>query len=89
MLGKKIKFKIPKVPGKNFINGKFVILEPVNPLKHGKDLFETFSLDKKGLLWNYMPDGPFKNLKQLSNYIKNTDCFFMLFTQKDIKNIVV
>ena len=82
MLGKKIKFKIPKVPGKNFINGKFVILEPVNPSKHGKDLFETFSLDKKGLLWNYMPDGPFKNLKQLSHYIKNTDCFFLCYLLK-------
>ena len=28
MLGKKIKFKLPKVPGKNFLKGKFVILEP-------------------------------------------------------------
>ena len=64
MLGKKIKFKIPKVPGKNFIKGKFVILEPVNPLKHSKDLFDTFSLDKKGLLWKYMPDGSFKNLNE-------------------------
>ncbi len=23
-----------------------------------------------------MPDGPFKNLKQLNHYLKNTDCFF-------------
>ena len=52
MLGKKIKFKLPKVPGKNFLKGKFVTLEPANPSKHGKDLFETFSLDKQGLLWN-------------------------------------
>ena len=46
MLGKKIKFKLPKVPGKNFLKGKFVTLEPANPSKHGKGLFETFSLDK-------------------------------------------
>ena len=64
MLGKKIKFKIPNVPSKKFLKGKFVILEPVNPSKHSKDLFKTFSLDKQGLLWKYMPDGPFKNLKQ-------------------------
>jgi hypothetical protein len=54
MLGKKIKFKLPKVPGKNFLKGKFAILEPANPSKHGKDLFETFSLDKQGLLWKYI-----------------------------------
>ena len=82
MLGKKIKFKIPKVPGKNFIKGKFVILEPVNPSKHSKDLFETFSLDKKGLLWKYNPYGPFKNLKQFNHYLKNTDCFFYAIYSK-------
>jgi hypothetical protein len=88
MLGKKIKFILPKVPGKNFVKGKFVILEPANPSKHSKDLFETFSLDKQGLLWKYMPDGPFKNINQLKHYIENTDCFFMPFIRKDIKNIV-
>ena len=82
MLGKKIKFKIPRVPGKNFIKDKFVILEPVNPLKHSKDLIDTFSLDKKGLLWKYMPDGPFKNLNQLNYYLKNTDCFFYAIYSK-------
>ena len=51
MLGKKIKFKLPKIPSKNFLKGKFLILEPANPSKHSKDLFETFSLDKQGLLW--------------------------------------
>ena len=65
MLGKKIKFKIPIAPGKNFLKGKFVILEPANPSMHTKDLLETFSLDKQGLLWKYMPDGPFKNINQL------------------------
>ena len=39
MLGKKIKFKIPNVPSKKFLKGKFVILEPINPSKHSKDLF--------------------------------------------------
>jgi RimJ/RimL family protein N-acetyltransferase len=82
MLGKKIKFKLPKVPGKNFLKGKFVILEPANPSKHGKDLFETFSLDKQGLLWKYMPDGPFKNINQLKHYVKNTDCFFYAIYSK-------
>ena len=82
MLGKKIKFKIPNVPRKEFLKGKFVILEPVNPSKHGKDLFEIFSLDKKGLLWKYMPDGPFKNLKQLNHYLKNTDFFLRHLLKK-------
>ena len=28
-----------------------------------QSFFKTFSLNKKSLLLNYMPDGPFKNLK--------------------------
>ena len=84
MLGKKIKFKLPKVPGKNFLKGKFVTLEPANPSKHGKDLFETFSLDKQGLLWKYMPDGPFKNINQLKHYIKKKSPN----TYEDIYNVI-
>ena len=36
MLGKKVKYKIPKIPDKNVINGKFVILKPVTPTKRSK-----------------------------------------------------
>ena len=49
MLGKKIKFKIPNVPNKIILKGKFVILEPVNPSKHGKDLYYKSSIINGGV----------------------------------------
>jgi len=85
MLGKKVKFKKPKLPAKKNLLGKFVILEPINPKKHSKDLFECFKLDKKGKLWTYMPDGPFKNVNQLEKYIKNKDKFFYAIFSKRYK----
>ena len=76
MLGTKVKCKKPKLPSKKYLLGKFVILEPINLNKHKSDLFECFNLDKKGKLWTYMPDGPFKNLNQLGKYLKSKDRFF-------------
>ena len=85
MLGKKVKFKKPKLPAKKNLLGKFVILEPINPKKHSRDLFECFKLDKKGKLWIYMSDGPFKNLNQLQQYLKTKDIFFYAIFSKRYK----
>jgi len=82
MLGKKINFKTSKVPGKNFLKGKYVVLEPINLKRHTQDLFDSFSLDKKGELWTYMRKGPFKNIKELEYYLKNTDCYFYAIYSK-------
>src|SRR6056300_282131 len=82
MLAKKNKFKLLKNKSKNLLKCKLITIEPANPSKHGKDLFETFSLDKQDLLWKYMPDGSFKNINQLKHYIKNTDCFFYAIYSK-------
>ena len=82
MLGKKVKFKKPKLPSKKYLLGKFVVLEPINLNKHKSDLFECFNLDKKGKLWTYMPNDPFKNLNQLEKYLKNKDRFFYAIFSK-------
>ena len=82
MLGKKVKFKKPKLPSQKYLLGKFVILEPISTKKHKTDLFECFKLDKKGKLWKYMPDGPFKNLKQLEKYLQSKDKFFYAIFSK-------
>ena len=82
MLGKKVKFKKPKLPSRKYLLGKFVTLEPIKPKKHKTDLFECFKLDKKGKLWTYMPEGPFKNLNQLEKYLKSEDRFFYAIFSK-------
>ena len=80
MLGKKIKFKKAKIPSKNIIKGRYVKLEPINIKKHSKDLYLSFSQDKKNKIWNYLPYGPFKSFesfqKWLSIFCLNKDPFF-------------
>ena len=60
-LGATIKFKKAKIPSKKNLNGKHVVLEPININKHSKGLYANFSKDKKNRIWRYLPYGPFKS----------------------------
>jgi len=70
MFGNKVNFKKAKVPSKKKLNGRYCFLELLNSIKHSKDLFKNFSLDKKGIDWTYMPTGPYKTEKSLKKYLK-------------------
>ena len=37
MFGNKVNFKKAKIPSKNFLDGKYAILEPLKINKHSKD----------------------------------------------------
>ena len=85
-VGPKVNFKKANLPTTKKLIGNYVILETINPKKHKKDLFESFSIDKKGALWTYMNDGPFKRIEQLDYYLKNTDChFYAIYSRKHKK----
>ena len=89
MLGKKVQFKKVKLPTKNIINGKYVLLEPININKHAKKLYVNFSKDKKNKIWTYLPYGPFKSYgsfkKWLESYCLNHDPFFYAIYSKRYK----
>ena len=71
MLGKKIKFKKAKIPSKNIIKGRYVELEPINVKKHSKNLYLSFSQDKKNKIWNYLPYGPFTSYGNFKKWLKS------------------
>ena len=58
-LGPKVKFKA-KLPTKKKLFGKYTILEPLNVIKHSKELYFQYSKDKKNIIWTYLPYGSFK-----------------------------
>ena len=65
---------------KKNLNGKYVVLEPININKHSKDLYANFSKDKTNRIWTYLPYGPFKSYgsfkKWLKSFCLNKDPFF-------------
>jgi RimJ/RimL family protein N-acetyltransferase len=89
MLGKKVNFIKAKIPTKKRLNGKYVVLEPLNFKKHYKDLFRNYSKDKNNKIWKYLPYGPFKKIGNfkfwLKSFCSNKDPFFYAIYSKKHK----
>ena len=66
-IGIPVNFKKAKIPSKKNLNGKYVVLEPINITKHSKDLYANFSKDKENRIWTYLPYGPFKTYVSFKN----------------------
>ena len=71
MLGSIVRFKKAKLPSKRKLIGKYCFLEPIDPRKHAKDLFNNFLKDKKNKIWTYLPYGPFKNYVNFKKWLKS------------------
>jgi len=88
-LGKKVNFIKSQFPSKQKLLGQYVILEPLNILKHSNDLFTNFSKDKKNIIWRYLPYGPFNDLNLFQKWMKfqciNKDPFFYSIYSKRLK----
>ena len=88
-LGFTVKFKKIKLPSKKKLIGKYCFLEPINIKKHSKYLYKNFSLDKKNIIWTYLPYGPFKShgtfKKWLKSFCLNKDPFFYAIYSKKHK----
>jgi RimJ/RimL family protein N-acetyltransferase len=50
-------------PPRNAMEGRFCIVEPVDPARHAADLHIANSLDREGRNWTYLPYGPFDRLE--------------------------
>ena len=85
-LGFAVKFKKTKLPSKKKLIGKYCFLEPINIRKHSKDLYKNYSVDKKNVIWTYLPYGPFKShgsfKKWLKSFCLNKDPFFYAIYSK-------
>ena len=46
-------------PPRATLEGKYCLVEPLNPARHAVDLYDAFSGDDKLALWTYLPYGPF------------------------------
>lgn len=76
-LGQPIGFPLPgwkgaKPVGDLSIEGRYCVLEPINPVRHGADLCEAFCLDQDHRNWTYMPYGPLTTEQQVNDWITAT-----------------
>jgi RimJ/RimL family protein N-acetyltransferase len=60
--------KPPRAPMK----GQYASTEPLDPRKHGRDLFEAVALDTDGRIWTYLPYGPFTTQQAYAGWMQMT-----------------
>jgi RimJ/RimL family protein N-acetyltransferase len=63
-LGQPIGFPLPQwtarpPPPRSVMEGRFCIVDPVDPARHAADLHAANSADQQGRNWTYLPYGPF------------------------------
>lgn len=64
---------IPPVPVHEVIKGRYVRLEPLSVQKHAAGLWDAFSEDQDGSVWDYLPDGPFVSLSQFHKLVRDKE----------------
>lgn len=50
--------------------GRFCRLEPLDPARHADDLYRANRADEQGLMWTYLPYGPFDNLTSYRTWLE-------------------
>jgi RimJ/RimL family protein N-acetyltransferase len=69
------------------MEGQFCRLEPLDPAKHARELFEANSLDKEGRNWTYLFVGPFADFDSyrawLEQVAKSDDPLFHTIVDKE------
>jgi len=51
------------------MTGRTVIVEPLDPVRHGHDLWTAFAADREGRGWVYLPYGPFADERALGVWL--------------------
>lgn len=74
-------------PPRTPLEGRLVRLEPFDVGSHARHLFDAFSADVEGRLWDYMAYGPFPDLLSFVSHARRTMCgadpFFHAVVPKD------
>ena len=59
-------------PPRMAVSGRYCTVEPLDPRKHGRDLFEAAANDKAGRMWTYLPYGPFATHQAYAGWMSMT-----------------
>ncbi len=70
-LGEIVKDVSPAVrPRRETLEGRVVLVQPLDPLVHGDALYEGTHGDNCEELWRYLPEGPFPDHPAFDTYLK-------------------
>ncbi|HEX9855751.1 MAG TPA: GNAT family protein [Acidimicrobiia bacterium] len=59
-----------QMPPRRPIVGRYTLVDPLDPSRHGDDLFAAYSEDATGAMWTYMAYGPFEDREQFDEWLR-------------------
>src|SRR5690606_34297253 len=74
-LGQPVGFAVPDwvpppLPVASTMEGRYCRLEPLDPPRHAEALFAAVAQDREGLMWTYLPYGPFGSVAALRGWME-------------------
>jgi len=76
----------PAAPPRETLEGRYCRVEPLDPQRHGADLFDAFAADAEGRNWTYRIEGPFEDPAALDTWLREisskTDPLFFAYVDR-------
>ena len=77
----------PPRPNRELMQGRYCRVEPIDPKRHGPDLYQANETDTEERIWTYLPYGPFATqaayLKWLETVSQSQDPLFYAIVDLD------
>ena len=76
-LGQPVGFAVPdwvpaRLPPRTPMAGRWCRVEPLDPARHGAELFAAYAEDREGRIWTYMGYGPFETRAEFEAWMAAT-----------------
>lgn len=62
-------WQAPAWPARATMEGRYCRLEPLDPARHAAELFQAYAADGSGVLWTYLPYGPFVSPAEFTQWM--------------------
>jgi RimJ/RimL family protein N-acetyltransferase len=73
-------WQMPALPSRDAMEGRYCRVEPLDPERHARSLFDANALDADGRNWTYLGYGPFSEFADYEAWVRtsaaSTDPFF-------------
>lgn len=63
-------WQAPAAPARHILQGRFCRLEPLDPARHGAELYAANNLDEDASAWTYLPYGPFADAASYQRWLE-------------------
>jgi RimJ/RimL family protein N-acetyltransferase len=66
-------WQVPSRPSDTPLSSRYTRLERLSADRHAADLYRAYSADKEGLIWKYLPYGPYSSMSGYHHWVREVE----------------